>query len=136
LFEIKWIFYGLSRMLQFYEFVWVLSYSVWDVFNKFLLIDATDRSKISSDQKRFFIALSLHPLSFFANTPFKHSMLSIKHDKSFILILIKKAYLWNKPVDTHTRKKMALVRYTKHEKIVGFVKVCRKMVKNLNVFFT
>ena len=27
-----------------------------------------DRSKISSDQKRFFIALSL---SFFANTPFK-----------------------------------------------------------------
>ena len=38
------------------------------VFNNFLLIDATDRSKISSDQKRFFIALSL---SFFANTPFK-----------------------------------------------------------------
>ena len=36
----------------------------------FLLIDATDRSKISSDQKRFFIALSLYPLSFFANTPF------------------------------------------------------------------
>ena len=57
-------------MLQFSEFVWALSYSVWDVFNKFLLIDATDRSKISSDQKRFFIALSLYPLSFFANTPF------------------------------------------------------------------
>ena len=37
----------------------------------FLLIDATDRSKLSSDQKRFFIALSLYPLSFFANTPFK-----------------------------------------------------------------
>ena len=48
-----------------------LSYSVWDVFNNFLLIDATDRSKISSDQKRFFIALSLYPLSFFENTPFK-----------------------------------------------------------------
>ena len=58
-------------MLQFSEFVWALSYSGWDVFNKFLLIDATDRSKISSDQKRFFIALSLYPLSFFANTPFK-----------------------------------------------------------------
>ena len=27
--------------------------------------------KISSDQKRFFIALSLYPLSFFANTPLK-----------------------------------------------------------------
>jgi len=70
LFEIKWIFYGLSSMLQFSEFVWVLSYSVLDVFNNFLLIDATDKSKISSDQKRFFIALSLYPLSFFPNTPF------------------------------------------------------------------
>ena len=48
-------------MLQFSEFVWALSYSVWDVLNNFLLIDATDRSKISSDQKRFFIALSLYP---------------------------------------------------------------------------
>ena len=72
LFEIKWILYGLSRMLHFSEFVWPLSYSVWDVFNKFPLIDATDRSKISSDQKRFSIALSLYPLSFFANTPFNN----------------------------------------------------------------
>ena len=58
-------------MLQFSEFVWTPCYSVWDVFNNFLFIDATDRSKISGDQKRFFIALSLYPLSFFANTPFK-----------------------------------------------------------------
>ena len=58
-------------MFQFSQFVWTLSYSVWDVLNNFLLIDATDRSKISSDQKRFFIELSLYPLSFFANTPFK-----------------------------------------------------------------
>ena len=43
-------------------------------FNNVLLIDATDRSKISRDQKRFFIALSLYPLSFFANTPFKKSL--------------------------------------------------------------
>ena len=57
-------------MLQFSQFVWPLSYSIWDIFNNFLLIDATHRSKISSDQKRFFIALSLYPLSFFANTPF------------------------------------------------------------------
>jgi len=57
-------------MLQFSEFVWTLRSSVWDVFNNFLLIDATDRSKISSDQKRLYIALSLYPLSFFANTPF------------------------------------------------------------------
>ena len=70
MFEIKLIFYGLSSMLQFSQFVWALRYSVWDVFNNFLLIDATDRSKISSDQKRFFIALSLYPPSFFKNTPF------------------------------------------------------------------
>ena len=46
-----------------------VSMSVCDVFINFLLIDATDRSKISSDQKRLFSALSLYPLSFFANTP-------------------------------------------------------------------
>ena len=36
-------------------------------------IDATDRS---SDQKRFFIALSLYPLSFFTNTPFNAQLTS------------------------------------------------------------
>ena len=61
--KLNWFFYGLSDILQFSEFVWALSYSVWDVFNNFLLIDTTDRSKISIDQKRFFIALSLYPLS-------------------------------------------------------------------------
>ena len=68
--KLNWFFYGLSRMLQFSQFLWAIRSSVWDVFNNFLLIDATDRSKISSDQKRFFVALSLYPLSFFANTPF------------------------------------------------------------------
>ena len=81
MFEIKLIFYGLSSMLQFSQFVWPLSYSVWDVFYNFLLIDATDRSKISSDQKRFFIALSLYPLSFFANTPFNKKTIIKKHLK-------------------------------------------------------
>ena len=65
-------------MLQFSHFVWPLSYSVWDVFNNFLLIDVTDRSKISSDQKRFFNALSLYPLSFFANTPSKPLLFNLK----------------------------------------------------------
>ena len=58
-------------MLQLSEFVWALRFSVLIVFNNFLLIDATDRSKISSDQKRLFLAFRLYPLSFFANTPFK-----------------------------------------------------------------
>ena len=63
-------FYGLSSMLHLSEFVWIIRTSVLVVFNNFLLIGATDRSKIRSDQKRFFIVLSLYPLSFFANTPF------------------------------------------------------------------
>ena len=41
-------------MLQLSEFVWTLRSLVWVVFNNFLLIDATDRSKIGSDQKRLF----------------------------------------------------------------------------------
>ena len=45
--------------------------SVQVVFYNFFLIDATDRSKISSDQKRLFFAVCLYPLSFLANTPFK-----------------------------------------------------------------
>ena len=57
-------------MLQLSEFVWALRSSAWVVFNNFLLIDPTDRSKISSDQKRLFFAVILYPLSFFANTPF------------------------------------------------------------------
>ena len=32
----------------------------WVVFSNFLLIDATDRSMISSDQKRLFFAVSLY----------------------------------------------------------------------------
>ena len=68
-------FFKSSRKLQFSEFVWALSYSVWDVFNKFLLIDSTDWSKISSDQKRLFFTIS--SLSFLANTPFKISKWSL-----------------------------------------------------------
>ena len=60
-------FHGLSHMLHLSEFVGTLRSSVFVVFNNFLLIEATDRSKISRDQKRFFFALS--PLLFFVNTP-------------------------------------------------------------------
>ena len=41
------------------------------VLLNFLLINATDRSKISSNQHWIFFEVSLYPLSFFANTPFK-----------------------------------------------------------------
>ena len=64
-----WFFYGLRRMFQLPQFVWALRSSVWDVFINFLLIDATDRSKIISDQKRFFIALSLYLFNFSRTLP-------------------------------------------------------------------
>ena len=84
--KLNWFFYGLSRLWQFSQFVWTPCCSVWDVFNNFLLTDATDKSKISSDQKRFFIALSLYPLSFFANTPFNKSICAFQsmHKKKVI----------------------------------------------------
>ena len=72
--ELNWLFYDPSWMLQLSEFVWTLRSSVWVVFNNFLLLDATDRSKIRSDQKRLFFAVSLNPLLFIANTPFKHDV--------------------------------------------------------------
>ena len=65
----------------------------------FLLIDTTDRSNISSDQKCFFIALSLYPPpSFFANTPFKIRMTlcakdvpeNIQHSVSNAMLIKKK----------------------------------------------
>ena len=75
MFEIKLIFYGLSSMLQFSQFVWPLSYTVWDVFNKFLLIDATDKSKRVAIKSAF--------LSHEAYTPFHFSRtLTLKLHKS------------------------------------------------------
>ena len=65
--ELNWFVYDPSRMLHLSEFVLLLRSSMRVVFNNFLLIDARDTSKISS----LFIAISLYPLSFFANTPFK-----------------------------------------------------------------
>ena len=58
-------------MLELYEFVWTLRSSPRVVFNNFLLIDAKDRNKISSEQKRLFFAVTLCPFYLFANTPFK-----------------------------------------------------------------
>ena len=48
-FGIKLIFYCPRRMLQLSDFVWSLRSSVLVIFNNFVLIDTTDRSKICSD---------------------------------------------------------------------------------------
>ena len=59
-------------MLQFSEFVWALSDSVYDVFNNFLLIDATDRSKIIVAIKRAFLShLAYTPFHFSRTLPLK-----------------------------------------------------------------
>ena len=63
------IFYNPSQISQLSEFIWVLRSSVWVIFNNFLLIDATDRFKISSNHHRIFFDLSLiYPFYFFKHT--------------------------------------------------------------------
>ena len=69
--ELNWFVYDPSWMLHLSECVWTLRSSVLVVFNNFLNMDATDRSKISSDQKRLFFDVSLY-LSFSAYTHFKY----------------------------------------------------------------
>ena len=72
LFEIKLIFFYPSRILRLSEFEWTLRSSVGVVYNNFLSIDATDRSKIRRDQTRLFFRRKPIPLSFFTYTPFKN----------------------------------------------------------------
>ena len=62
--QIVCFFYDPSLILQLSEFEWTLRSSVLVVFNSFLPIDATDRSKIRSDHHRRFFNVSLCPLSF------------------------------------------------------------------------
>jgi len=58
----------------------LLHSSVLVVFNNFLISDATDISKITSDHHRSFFAVSLYPLYFFANTPFKAGLNLLKNE--------------------------------------------------------
>ena len=51
-------------MLQLPEYVRTQRFLVKVVFNNFLLIDTTDRSKISSNQKRFFHIKPIAPFIF------------------------------------------------------------------------
>ena len=75
--ELNWLFYNPNWIMQqLSEFVWTLRSSTWVAFNNFLLIDSTDRSKINSDLKHLFFAVSLYPLSFFVNTPFNRADIS------------------------------------------------------------
>ena len=94
MFEIKLIFLRSKLYVAIFWICMSAKFSVWDVFNNFLLIDATDRSKISSDQKRFFIALILYPLSFFANIPFKKSNCNWCSSKANILTSIALKQKW------------------------------------------
>ena len=80
----------MSRILQISEFLWTQRSLVEVVLKNFLLIDAAERSKICCDRKRLFFAVSLYPLSFFANTPlcssqlipFNHSLIADKITRS------------------------------------------------------
>ena len=88
---LNWFVYDPSWMLHLSEFVRTLRSSVLVVFNNFLLIDATDRSKICSDQKRLFFAVSLYSLSSFASTPFKTIIFIFSRETKELNAL----FLWN-----------------------------------------
>ena len=106
---LNWFVYDPSWMMHLSEFLRTLRSSVLVVFNNFFLIDATARSKISSDQKRFFIALSLYPLSFFANTPFNgsscvpNSSINMRHGNCALCSV-------NKPISLNTFFKQLLLK--------------------------
>ena len=70
--ELKWFFTDPCRIFQFLNLCgrYVLRPSVRVVSKNFLPLDATDRSKISSNRHRIFFYVSIYPLSLFANTPF------------------------------------------------------------------
>ena len=102
--ELNWFFSDPSWILQISEFVWALRSSVWIVFNNFLLIEATDRSDRSSDQKRLFFIVS--HLSFLATTPFNtpkllqlisfniiHFLQSVNLECINIIILVYSVYI-------------------------------------------
>ena len=62
-------------------------------FNNLLLIDATDRSKIGSDQKRLFIAVRLYP--FFANTPFNQERTLINVESFNVIFFLGAPNKWH-----------------------------------------
>ena len=70
--ELNWLYYDPSWMLQLC--MGATFFMAWVVFNNFLLINATHKSMISSNQKRLFFAVSLYVLSFFAKTPFINTL--------------------------------------------------------------
>ena len=82
-FEINCLFFLWTELNS--EFIWMLRSSVSVVFNNFLLIDTTNRSKISSDQTRSFFAVSLYPLLFFANTPFNFALCNRDVQRQLVL---------------------------------------------------
>ena len=85
--ELNWFVYDPSWMLHLSEFVWTLRSSVLVVFNNFLLIDATARSKISSDQKCFFYCIKPYtPFHFSRTLPLSY------YSKTFCVVTISIAF--------------------------------------------
>ena len=80
--KLNWFLCDPSWMLQLSEFVWMISSSVWVVFNNFLLIDATDRCNFSSNHHLIFRTLHLKKNIFYLN----HSIHKIIHQIMLLLV--------------------------------------------------
>ena len=76
MFRIKLIILRSELNVAYFWICMTVRSSVLVVFNNFLLINATDRSKISSDRKRLFFTVNQY-LSFFANIPLRRTAVSL-----------------------------------------------------------
>ena len=78
----RWLLFVILKLS---DFVWTLCSSAWGVSNNFLIIDATDRSKISNNQKRSFFAVSLYDTPFYFSQTFPLILQSLGNPHSVIL---------------------------------------------------
>ena len=80
-------------MLQFSNIVWLLSYSVWDVFNNFLLIDATDK-RLVAVKRLIFRHKSIQPFHYSRTLPLKVLNADNSCSWNAHVILVQKSYYW------------------------------------------
>ena len=87
-------------MLQLSEFVWMIHSTVRVVFNNFLLIDATDRSKISNDQKRSFFAVSHFHFSQQVPLSLKFTHRTVSKKDLFSLVPLGRGFIYRTKQNT------------------------------------
>ena len=126
--KLNWFFNDPIWMLKLSNIVWMLRSLVWEVFNNFLLIDATDRRKMSSNQKCLFFAVSLH---FLRTLPLKNRnkllifRVHFKVITTMTFFIDNLLFIWEFPTGLNTPIRLGLIGLavstlfnTKHSQIL------------------